>query len=99
MSEHTLYIRKNKKYIGHSTFYLNQKNAIITDVFIKEEFRGLGYGIKLVKSVIKYIKTYKNILKIELDDMSDIHGINNIYYKCGFRYKKLHYGPEMIYKI
>lgn len=99
MTKITLFIRKNKKCIGYSIFYLNSKIATITDVYIDEPFRGQGYGTKLVKSVIKYIKKYKKISQIELDDMSDIHGINNIYYKCGFRYKKFNYGPEMVYKI
>lgn len=86
---------KNGKNIGHVTFFKFPTKIIITDVFVDKHHRKRGHGTKLVNAIIEYARKHKNVRKIELDDMSDIHGFNNIYYKCGFRYKNVD-GPEMI---
>lgn len=93
-----LKIFKNSK--GYIQFYMNshKKTITILSLFIDEDSRHRGYGTILINKVIRFAKKLK-YKKIKLDDMSSIHGKNNIYYKCGFRYKNENYGPEMVLKL
>jgi GNAT superfamily N-acetyltransferase len=63
-----------------------------------ETYQNQGYGIKLLKYIIKLCKTL-NIKKIILDDCSDrFNHNNNIYLKCGFKYLIKNH-PEMVLHI
>lgn len=82
--------------IGHMTYYKNIKNQKIEiniiNLWIKEEYRGMGYGTKLLTKFFKIVKTivYENVdiyvIVIELDDMTDRAHNNSIYEKFGFEY-------------
>ena len=77
----------------------NGENTIfIHTLEISEKFRGYKLGSKLVNLVIDYAKK-NNYKKIYLDDMTDIHGPNNIYYKLGFKYVDYENDSKMILEI
>lgn len=87
--------------IGYLKCYinLNTNTTSILDLYIRKKYRHKGYGTQLINKCINYNRKLK-IKKIELDDMSDIHGNNNIYYKLGFKYKYGYKkGPEMVLKL
>lgn len=61
-----------------------------TDQFIGEsEYWGQGIGTRLVKSMINYLLTNKNVDKIVMDPQCWNHRAIACYEKCGFARKKL----------
>ena len=76
----------------HYVFYLEEKEVIISYIFIKPNYRKNGYGKLLFKEFFKHIieiMQTENIktLTIHLDDMSDRYGqSDNLYLKMGFKY-------------
>ncbi len=67
------------------TFYYNGKANVmlIDDVQTKEEFRGQGYGIKLIKKAVSLAKKLK-VDSIELVVNRDNKIAKNLYEKVGF---------------
>lgn len=93
---------ESKQKIGSIEYIINKKSRVCTiiDLYIDPEYRNRGYGTRLIKKVIKNCKKCNTtIRKIVLDDMTDINGVNNIYYKCGFQYDNYKFGPEMTFYL
>lgn len=97
--------------IGYIKFYidLDNREVIISYVYISPEYRGRGMSEILMRHMIKYCR---NVMKnnkikrfeINLDDMSDRYGTkNNLYSKFGFEYCERDEngpcGPEMTLTI
>ena len=56
------FIEKDSQEIGRATLYLMHNDlhqrpfGLLEDVFVKEEFRGQGFGTKLVQAVLEVAK-------------------------------------------
>jgi hypothetical protein len=77
--------------------YIVDGNSVcITNLFVPEELRGCGLGLKALNEVCK--EAYRlNIPFIKVDDMSDHYRQkNNIYLKAGFVYMDPTSGCEMM---
>ena len=86
---------ENKQIIGTGTILFEQKfihnislYSHIEDIIIKKEYRGYGYGKKLIEHLIKVCKQ-NNCYKILLDCESKLE---YFYEKCGFENK----GSQMV---
>lgn len=88
-------IRKNNKNVGYIIFYKTDNVITVTNLYILVDYRGKGYGTKLLKNVYNFGIKHK-CKYIILDDMTDMYRIENknIYCKFGFTYLYTH-GPEM----
>jgi len=84
------------EYYGKIEGFITERTAIITNLYVKQEFRTKKLGTKLIKMFCEEVIFIHGCVNIELDDMSDNQRQeNNIYIKLGFRYK-YKYGPEMV---
>lgn len=98
------YISINKlqhKKIGSSHSFIQyfvdfkDKDATLICLKTNNPFKNKGFATELLTVSLDYLKK-KNILKIELDDMSDrAWEENNIYIKFGFKYINPFPEPEM----
>jgi GNAT superfamily N-acetyltransferase len=67
----------------------------IVSLYIKEKYRGQGYGSALLKKIIDECRK-TNTRVIMVDDMSSNYKKKrNIYVKHKFKYSNKNYGPEM----
>jgi len=58
----------------------------INSLYIEPEYRGQGYGLYLLSSVMYHCYNYRNLRFLEVDDVSDYTGTTrSIYYRAGFR--------------
>jgi len=70
-------------------YYEKKGLATINDLFIHESFRGKGFGIELLRWVMNYLYTQRNMRYVELDDATDYFGRPDcIYRKVGFNYDR-----------
>jgi ribosomal protein S18 acetylase RimI-like enzyme len=97
MDYYLYYNLSNNKAVLNSVF--THDKVYVTNLFVKQQFRKNKLGTILLHELIKDVKE-NNMKSIELDDMTNIQGDENIYHKVGFRYvTNSSDGPEMIYKI
>jgi len=83
------------EYYGKIEGFITERTAIITNLYVKQEFRTKKLGTNLIKMFCEEVIKY-GCVNIELDDMSNNQRQeNNIYIKLGFKYK-YKYGPEMV---
>jgi len=76
-----------------------KKDGTLICLKTNKSFKNKGFATELLTISLDYLKN-KNILKINLDDMSDRSwGGNNIYINFGFKYINLFPEPEMVLLI
>lgn len=76
-----------------------KKDGTLICLKTNKSFKNKGFATELLTISLDYLKN-KNILKINLDDMSDRSwGKNNIYINFGFKYINLFPEPEMVLLI
>lgn len=76
-----------------------KKDGTLICLKTNNSFKNKGFATELLTISLDYLKN-KNILKINLDDMSDRSwGENNIYINFGFKYINLFPEPEMVLLI
>jgi len=79
----------NSKEIGHAYLYVlendlhDQPFGLMEDVFVKEEFRGQGYGKELVRKVIESAKKH-NCYKLICTSRYSKTAVHDFYEKLGF---------------
>lgn len=84
----------NKQIIGSLFAVIEDDICTLLSINICKKYRNNGYGTFLLETLIEYCKD-NNVIKIELDDMTDNFNCqNNIYVKIGFEYINVGF-PEM----
>lgn len=69
-----------------SAYYESVGLGSINSLHIEPEYRGQGYGLYLLSSVMYHCYHYRRLIFLEVDDVSDYSGTpNSIYYRAGFR--------------
>jgi GNAT superfamily N-acetyltransferase len=78
---------KYRKFLDELMFYYDEfsKGIFITDIYIKKEFRGSGYGSQIMKEIVNFAD--KNKMPISLIPVSDDaprHKLIKFYKQFGF---------------
>lgn len=78
---------KYRKFLEELMFYYDafSKGIFLSDIYIKREFRGLGYGGKVMKELIDFAdKNHMPISLIPVSDDAPRHKLVNFYKQLGF---------------
>ncbi len=76
--------------IGRAFIYLikndlhDEPYALLEDVFVKKEYRGMGYGTKLIKGAIDLAKE-KGAYKIIATSRNEREEVHELYKRLGFK--------------
>lgn len=91
-----------RKVAGKAYFTIVADSIIIRLITVKQEFRGMGFGTRLLKNVIEWAKLSGSIRRIILQATGDTNNPFSVYkwYKrYGFEPEKTSKNPTMILKL
>lgn len=84
------FIERKGKEIARAYLYLMKNDlhekpfGLLEDVFVQEECRNFGYGVKLIKEVIKTAKQ-KNCYKLIATSRFERENVHSLYGRMGFK--------------
>jgi ribosomal protein S18 acetylase RimI-like enzyme len=88
LNSELLWLKESGRQVGSLVLVFEGNSASIYSVEVLSEFRGKGYGKKLVESAIDYCKNLR-VSSLELNTETDNTVANNLYKSLGFNLEGL----------
>ena len=83
-NQYWIVLEENKEIIGFGSAYLQKHKGVTESIYIAEEFRGKGYGLKILKNLVHWIKI-KDVKHIESNHLTNNIASINLNKKLGFK--------------